>query len=48
MFSVILHQKKLSYFPANDKCFPPYFINDWKFNFEQCVDISPFKINFDV
>lgn len=48
MFSILFHHKKLSYLLADDKCFPPYYINDWNFYFEQCVDISPFKVKFDV
>jgi hypothetical protein len=48
MFSILFLHKKLSYFPTDNKCFPPYYTDDWKFNFEQCVDISPYKVKFDV
>lgn len=47
MFSVLLHHKKLSYIPTDNKCFPPYFIDDWNFYFQQCVDTSPFVIKFN-
>lgn len=48
MFSSLLNHKKLSYIPTDNKCFPPYYIDDWNFYFNQCVDTSSFLINFKV
>ena len=42
MFSILFHHK-LSYIIDN-KCFPSYYIDNWNFYFEQCVDTSPFTI----
>lgn len=47
MFSILFHHKKLSYIVDN-KCFPPYYIDNWDFYFEQCVDASPFTIKFNL
>ena len=46
MFSFLFHHK-LSYFVDN-KCFPSYYVDNWNFNFEQCVDISPFTVKFNL
>lgn len=41
MFSFLI-QHKLSYF-ADYKCFPPYYNDNWNFDFEQCIYISHFR-----
>lgn len=46
MFSILFNHKKLSYY--DNKCFPSYYVNDWNFYFEQCVDISPFTVKFNL
>ncbi len=48
MFSVLLNHKKLSYIPTDNKCFPPYYKDDWNFYFDQCLAISHFSVKFDV
>ena len=46
MFSFLI-QHKLSYF-ADYKCFPSYYNDNWNFEFEQCIDISPFRVKFNL
>jgi hypothetical protein len=47
MFSILSIHKKLSYID-NKKCFYPYYIDDWNYYFERCIDSNSYIIKFNL
>lgn len=48
MFSILFQHKKLYHLQDDNKCFPSYYIDDWNYYFEQCVNVSSFSVKFNV